>query len=386
MLKNKKNNFGGGKRIIMAAEDDILDFGEEFGTVRMTGSGAEVDGIINLNSGSKMTAEEAEEIDRQIRSQIEQDEKIKTFQRDFEARHAENKRAAAAGEKESAAQRFDRAMAEVRAESEAARQKRINLFGRDVPEPGEEMYNYYEKLQPEGQQNAARMRLEKIGIEPTEDNIRAEIRVGLKKENVDDDFATEWNQRARSQSVVNKDVTLRQSRQQAVEDEAAMHSERFKKLAAEREELNRKIAERNAAREAAEAKFEESIGPARAAREAEAVKRPTGQLRGTLMNPKTSGLTVGTPVETTAVEAAEDVAKNADLPKTTASQDIIDARISGEAPLNRSQIRALEDAYKAKGGDDLSLLKLMGDDGDNFFQEEMDKLASRKKRSSSYST
>jgi len=229
------------------------------------------------------------------------------------------------------------------------------------------------------------MRLEKIGIEPTEDNIRAEIRVGLKKENVNDDFATEWNQRARSQSVVNKDVTLRQSRQQAVEDEAAMRFERFKKLAAEREELDRKIAERNAAREAAEAKFEESIGPARAAREAEAVKRPTGQLRGTLMNPKTSGLTVGTPVETTAVEAAEDVAKNADLPKTTAPQDIIEARISGEAPLNRSQIRALEDAYKAKGGDDLSLLKLMGDDGDNFFQEEMDKLASRKKRSSSYS-
>jgi len=373
----------------MVGEDDILDFGEEFGAMRVTGSGAEVDGIIDLNSKSKMTAEEIEEFDRQTHSEIERIERKKAFDAEYEERvrisEAEHQRAVAAGEKESAAQRFDRAMAGDRAEKEAARQKRINLFGRDVPEPGEEMYNYYDSLQPEGQQNAARMRLEKIGIEPTEDNIRAEIRVGLKKENVNDDFATEWNQRARSQSVVNKDVTLRQSRQQAVEDEAAMRFERFKKLAAEREELDRKIAERNAAREAAEAKFEESIGPARAAREAEAVKRPTGQLRGTLMNPKTSGLTVGTPVETTAVEAAEDVAKNADLPKTTAPQDIIEARISGEAPLNRSQIRALEDAYKAKGGDDLSLLKLMGDDGDNFFQEEMDKLASRKKRSSSYS-
>jgi len=373
----------------MVGEDDILDFGEEFGAMRVTGSGAEVDGIIDLNSKSKMTAEEIEEFDRQTHSEIERIERKKAFDAEYEEKvrisEAEHQRAVAAGEKESAAQRFDRAMAGNRAEKEAARQKRINLFGRDVPEPGEEMYNYYDSLQPEGQQNAARMRLEKIGIEPTEDNIRAEIRVGLKKENVNDDFATEWNQRARSQSVVNKDVTLRQSRQQAVEDEAAMRFERFKKLAAEREELDRKIAERNAAREAAEAKFEESIGPARAAREAEAVKRPTGQLRGTLMNPKTSGLTVGTPVETTAVEAAEDVAKNADLPKTTAPQDIIEARISGEAPLNRSQIRALEDAYKAKGGDDLSLLKLMGDDGDNFFQEEMDKLASRKKRSSSYS-
>lgn len=95
---------------------------------------------------------------------------------------------------------------------------------------------------------------------------------------------------------------------------------------------------------------------------------------------------VETPIDVKATEVAEDVVKNADLPEKTALQEIIDARISGEAPLNRSQMRALEDAYKAKGGDDLSLLKLMGDDGDNFFQEEMSKLASRKKRSSSYSS
>jgi len=214
------------------------------------------------------------------------------------AEEAEYQRAVAAGEKETAVQRFDRHIAEHRASEEAAKQKRISLFGRDVPEPSEEMYNYYDRLEPQGQQNAARMRLEKIGIEATEDNIRAEIRIGLKQESLNDvslDFAKEWNQRARSQSVVNKDVTIRQSRKQAIEDEAAMRAERFEKLKAERAEQDRLIAERNAAREAAEARYQESIGPARAAREAEAAKKSTSQLRGTMIDPKTSGLTVGTP-------------------------------------------------------------------------------------------
>jgi len=37
MLKNKKNNFGGGKRIVMVGEEDIIDFGEEFGIVKFAG-------------------------------------------------------------------------------------------------------------------------------------------------------------------------------------------------------------------------------------------------------------------------------------------------------------------------------------------------------------
>lgn len=60
------------------------------------------------------------------------------------------------------------------------------------------------------------------------------------------------------------------------------------------------------------------------------------------------------------------------------AREILEARLSGEAPLKRTQVNALEEAYRAKGGNDFSLLKLMGSDGDRFFQEEMDTLGHRR--------
>lgn len=53
--------------------------------------------------------------------------------------------------------------------------------------------------------------------------------------------------------------------------------------------------------------------------------------------------------------------------------DIQKLKSSGET-ISSSQLNALEKAYKAKGGDDFSLIKLMGHDGDMFFEQQMDKL------------
>jgi len=51
MLKNKKNNFGGGKRIVMVGEEDIIDFGEEFGIVKF----ADSDGPAATGEGPRFT-------------------------------------------------------------------------------------------------------------------------------------------------------------------------------------------------------------------------------------------------------------------------------------------------------------------------------------------
>jgi hypothetical protein len=53
--------------------------------------------------------------------------------------------------------------------------------------------------------------------------------------------------------------------------------------------------------------------------------------------------------------------------------DIQKLRESGET-ISSSQLDALEAAYRAKGGNDLSLIESMGEDGNRFLEAQMDKL------------
>lgn len=90
----------------------------------------------------------------------------------------------------------------------------------------------------------------------------------------------------------------------------------------------------------------------------ERVKR----LRSTVESP----ITPAAPKPTIAID--EGIQRNTEF-----ITDIQKLKASGET-ISSSQMDALEAAYRTKGGDDLSLLNLMGYDGDKLLETEMDKL------------
>jgi hypothetical protein len=174
----------------VGAADDVLDFGEEFGSIRFIDAGDDV-------------ADEVTPV-------------IKKTEPVITGTTPPKKEVEIAAPKAS-----DASVGPVREEGARLRGTLINDAAEAVKTEGvepvttgttppkkEKLTNEidYEKLDPEAKRAAAIQRLEKLGLETSEANIFAEIRIGLKEET--NDFSRQWNERARGQAPRNKEVKI----------------------------------------------------------------------------------------------------------------------------------------------------------------------------------